>query len=58
MYIAIIVLGIVNLILVLIQLFSGLKVIRISFKSHKRFGIVLVFGAIVHGLLALYTNFF
>lgn len=58
MYIAIIVLGIVNLILVLIQLFSGLKVIQISFKSHKRFGIALVFGAIIHGLLAFYTNFF
>jgi hypothetical protein len=58
MYTAIIVLGIINLILVLIQLFSGLKVIQISFNHHKRFGIALAFGAIVHGLLALYVNFF
>lgn len=58
MYILIIVLGIVNLFLVLIQLFSGLKVIRISFKYHKRFGILLAVGAVVHGLLALYMNFF
>ena len=58
MYILIIVLGIVNLFLVLIQLLSGLKVIRISFKSHKRFGIFLAVGAVVHGLLALYMNFF
>ncbi len=58
MYIVIIVLGIINLVLVLIQLFSGLKVIRISFKSHKRFGIALATGAIVHGFLALYYSFF
>lgn len=58
MYIAILVLGIINLILVLIQLFSGLKLIRISFKSHKRFGIALATGAIAHGLMAIYYNFF
>ena len=58
MYILIIFLGIINLFLVLIQLFSGLKVIRISFKNHKRFGILLAIGAVAHGLLALYMNFF
>ncbi len=58
MYIAILVIGIINLILILIQLFSGLKMIRISFKSHRRFGIALATGAFVHGFLALYYNFF
>ncbi|UCG28006.1 MAG: hypothetical protein JSV24_01220 [Bacteroidales bacterium] len=58
MYILIIILGIVNLILVLIQLLSGLKVIRISIKNHRFFGIALAVGAFIHGLLALYINFF
>lgn len=58
MYLILIILGIINLILVIVQLLSGLKVIRIPFKSHKRFGIALVIGAVIHGFLALYYNIF
>lgn len=58
MYVLIIILGVVNLILVITQLLSGLKVIRISFKNHRVFGIALAIGAFIHGVLALYMNLF
>jgi len=49
----ILILGIINFILVILQLFSGLHVIKLPFTFHKRSGIVLVFTASLHGLLAL-----
>jgi hypothetical protein len=49
----ILILGIINFILVLLQLCSGLHLIKLSFAFHKRSGIVLVVTASLHGLLAL-----
>ncbi len=49
----ILILGIINFILVLLQLATGLHFIKLSFAFHKRSGIVLFFTASLHGLLAL-----
>jgi len=52
----ILILGIVNFILVLLQLGSGLHYIKLSFAFHKRSGIVLFVTASLHGLLALLAS--
>jgi len=46
-------LGIVNLLLVLFQLLSGLKVLKVKYKIHKRMGILLFFTAFTHGIVAI-----
>ena len=47
----ILILGICNLLLILFQLLSGLRVIKVKFGVHKKTGIALVVFATVHGLL-------
>jgi hypothetical protein len=54
MYSLILPLGIINFLLVLIQILGGLKIIRISFKAHKYFGITLGVFALLHGAIALF----
>ena len=54
MYTLILPLGIINFLLVLIQVFSGLKIIKISFKAHKYFGITLGVCALLHGAIAIF----
>jgi hypothetical protein len=49
----ILILGIINFILLLVQLSSGLHFIKLSFALHKRSGIVLFVTASLHGLLAI-----
>ena len=46
-------LGVLNLTLVLFQLLSGLRVIKIPFGIHKKAGITLFISATIHGTLAL-----
>lgn len=53
MYSLILPLGIINFILVLLQIFGGLKVIKISFKWHKYLGILLGILALIHGAIAI-----
>ena len=50
-------LGIINFILVLFQLLSGLRVIKIKYKTHKTFGIILFITATIHGTVAIITNY-
>jgi len=57
MYVLILPLGIINIILVLIQVLSGLKIIRMSFKVHKYSGIALGIFAVLHGAIAVYYSF-
>lgn len=45
--------GILNLILLLWQLATGLHVIKISYKTHRKTGIALVISALIHAGLAL-----
>jgi hypothetical protein len=43
--------GIINMALILFQLLSGLRYIKVPFGVHRKTGILLVFCAIIHGLL-------
>ncbi|HSH52373.1 MAG TPA: hypothetical protein VK982_11680 [Bacteroidales bacterium] len=49
--------GIINLILIIFQLLSGLHWIKIKYKTHKVFGIILFFTASIHGIYALIINY-
>ena len=49
----ILILGIINFILLLVQLTSGLHIIKLSFKFHKNAGIILFITGSIHGLLAI-----
>jgi hypothetical protein len=53
MYSLILPLGIINFLLVLIQVLSGLKIIKISYKAHKYCGIALGVFALLHGTIAI-----
>lgn len=53
MYDLILPLGIINFILVTLQILGGLKIIKISFKWHKNLGITLGFFVVLHGLIAI-----
>lgn len=43
--------GMINLILLLFQLLSGLRYIKVPFGVHRKTGIILVFSAIIHAIL-------
>jgi len=53
----ILILGILNMLLILFQISSGLRWIKVPFGVHKKTGSVLVFSAALHGLLAIYANY-
>jgi len=53
----ILILGIINFVLILFQLLSGLRVFKVNFKTHKRFGITLFITATIHGALAILINY-
>jgi hypothetical protein len=54
MYVLILPLGIINFLLILIQVLGGLKVIKVPYKAHRNFGIALAFFALLHGTIALF----
>ena len=49
----ILILGIINFFLLLVQLTSGLHIIKLSFGFHKNTGILLFITGSIHGLLAI-----
>jgi hypothetical protein len=49
-------LGIINFILVLFQVASGLRYIKMSFIAHKRAGIALLITATIHGAIAILSD--
>jgi hypothetical protein len=49
-------LGLLNLLLLLFQLSSGLRWIKPPFGVHRKVGITLVVSAVVHGLLGFAAN--
>jgi hypothetical protein len=53
----ILILGIINLLLILFQLLTGLRVIKVKYKTHKLLGIILFFTASIHGIYALLINY-
>ncbi len=52
----ILLLGIINYALVLIQVASGLRYIKMSFAAHKRAGIALLVTATIHGAVAILAD--
>ncbi len=45
-------LGLVNLILVLFQVSTGKKWLKVNFRWHRWLGTLLLFTAVAHGILA------
>jgi len=54
MYELILPLGIINFILIMIQLLSGFRIIKVSYKVHRYSGIALVISALLHGTIATF----
>jgi hypothetical protein len=54
MYALILPLGIINFVLVVIQILSGTKVIKMSYKLHRNLGIALGFFVLAHGAIAIF----
>ena len=52
----ILILGLLNMLLILFQLSTGLRWIKVSFKIHKRTGVTLFFSASLHAFLAFLAN--
>lgn len=48
----VLILGIVNLALVLFQVSTGKKWLKVNFLWHRRLGVLLLLTAIVHAVLA------
>jgi hypothetical protein len=52
----ILILGILNFALIVFQLLTGLRFIKVRFGVHKKTGILLLILASVHGILAILVN--
>jgi len=52
----ILILGILNMLLILFQIGTGLRWIGVPFHVHKRTAIVLFFSAALHAILAIFAN--
>jgi len=52
----ILLLGIINLLLLIFQLLSGLHLIQVKLGVHKKTGITLFITGILHGLLGILAN--
>jgi hypothetical protein len=52
----ILILGIINFLLLLFQLATGLRWIKVRFGVHKKTGIALFIAAFLHGALAVLAN--
>ena len=52
----ILILGIINFLLLLFQLTTGLRWIKVRFGVHKKTGILLLVTAALHGILGFLAN--
>ena len=52
----ILIFGILNLVLLVFQLSTGMRWIRVALKTHKRSGIILFISAIIHAGLAFLAD--
>jgi hypothetical protein len=48
--------GVINLLLVLFQVSSGLRFFKVPFPVHKKTGLLLLLTALIHGGLAIYFD--
>ena len=51
------ILGIINFLLLLFQLSSGLRWIKVKFGVHRKTGTLLFIVAFIHGFLGILANF-
>jgi len=49
----VLILGVINFLLILFQLSSGLRLIKVPFVTHRKTGIALLISASLHGLLGV-----
>ena len=49
----VLILGIINFLLILFQLSSGLRLIKVSFLTHRKTGIALLISGSLHALLGI-----
>lgn len=52
----ILILGILNFVLILFQLGTGRRWIKVSFKIHRKTGTILLISSFIHGLLAFLSK--
>lgn len=52
----ILILGLFNLVLLLFQAASGLRIIKVKYSIHKKTGIALLIVALVHGFLGIMVS--
>jgi len=52
----ILILGLFNLVLLLFQAASGLRIIKVKYGIHKKTGIALLIVALVHGFLGIMVS--
>jgi hypothetical protein len=53
----ILILGFINMILILFQLSTGLRWIKVPFQMHRRTGMTLFVSAALHGIFAYLANY-
>jgi len=53
----ILILGLINMILILFQLSTGLRWIKVPFRMHRQTGMILFISAALHGILAYLVNY-
>lgn len=51
------ILGIINFLLLMFQLFSGLRWIKVGFGVHRKTGILLFIVAFIHGFIGILAKF-
>lgn len=52
----VLILGLINLFLVLFQISTGKKWLKLKFTWHRRLGVLLLFTAVVHAILAYFSQ--
>ena len=53
----ILILGIINFLLLLFQLSTGLRWIKVKFRVHRKTGVLLFIVAFIHGFLGILASF-
>lgn len=49
----VLILGVINFLLILFQLSSGLRLVKVSFLTHRKTGIVLLISAFLHAIFGI-----
>jgi hypothetical protein len=50
----VLILGVINFLLILFQLSSGLRLIKVSFLTHRKSGVALLISASLHAVLGIF----